>query len=450
MHQTTLLAILQQSEYDLHDFRRWYRDHHTDSLSLEPDKWTAKLKLIKLVMSALFWLPELPRTMWATRIVAPIDHLIRNGYYLAASIKLWILRQKGLKVIAIAGSYGKTSTKKIMEHLLSGQQKILVTPKSINTLLGIAQVILDDLHSSHQLFVVEFGEYNAHDVAQLTNFTKPDLAVLTPIGRQHLERFGNLTNIIATFKPLVSFFAQQPTQLLMAANNASYFPQIKSAYYGSASDESDGVSNQNATATISQARVSRRGTEFELKLQNSSQPQPHQVFMPLYGEHQAINTAASFWAADKLGLDLTQVVKQAASLPYLDRRHQPHFGERDILVLDNSYNTNADSVTASLALLQQLDASRRIIITAGFVELGEASEEIHHQFGKQLAAAVDYVGLVDTPWATTIINGFVKAGGKREHIVVGKDFDDALAKLSGMIIPHTIILFEGGYREMYT
>jgi UDP-N-acetylmuramoyl-tripeptide--D-alanyl-D-alanine ligase len=431
MRQTTLLAILK-------DFSRWYKDHHTEDLDLQPDKWTPKLKLIRQTMGILSFLPELQQVIWSTKIVEPIDRLIRWGYITVASIKLRWFRQRGLKVVAIAGSYGKTSTKTIMAHLLGKQQHVLVTPKSINTILGIAQVILSDLKSSHQLFVVEFGEYNANDVAQLTSFTQPDFGVVTPIGRQHLERFGTLENIVKTFEPLVSFFKLNPERLLLESDNAGYFTQI--AHFPTY------VYDAPSTLHLSDTRLSRQGTEFIVHYPNSTQS----VFMPLYGKHQAVNTLPSFWLAHHLNLNQDQVIKQAASLPYLDRRHQPHFGENNILILDNSYNTNPDAVTSSLALINQLDASRRLIITAGFVELGSESNTIHYHFGQQLAANVDYVGLVEAPWTSKIIEGFIDAGGKREHIAIGKDYDQALAKLSGMIIPNSIVLFEGGFREIYT
>lgn len=437
MQITTLLAILQQSEYDLDDFKRWYQDHHHQQLSIEPDQWTPKLRLIKQLSQTLFFFSELNQIIWATKIVTPIDLVIRTIYYTAASIKLWLLRRRGLKVIAIAGSYGKTSTKTIMAHLLGKEHTVLVTPKSINTLLGIAQVILSELKPSHTLFVVEFGEYNANDVAQLTSFTKPDFGVLTPIGRQHLERFGSLEKIVDTFMPLVSFFKTQPTHLLLDQVNQQYFTKLADfASYG----------DKTATLTVSNVNLSRQGTEFSVVLPS----QTLTVFMPLYGAHQASNTLPSFWLANQLKLNLTTVAKQAATLPYLDRRHQPHYGENNVLILDNSYNTNADSVLASLTLINQLDASRRLIITAGFVELGTQTKPIHFQFGQQLAGSVDYLGLVETPWTEHIIDGFVAAGGKREHITIGKDFDDALAKLSGMIIPNSIVLFEGGWREVYS
>jgi len=446
--QSTLLAILQQSEYDLNDFTRWYNDHKDEDLDIKPDKLTTKLQLIKKILPFTFFLPELQRIIVATKLVQPIDALIRQVYYALAKSALWLYRKKGLQVVAIAGSYGKTSTKSIAAHALSSQKEILVTPKSINTLLGIAQVILHDLKPNHDVFIIEFGEYNADDITHLTKFTTPDFAIITPIGRQHLERFGSLKKIAATFLPLISFFKKNPQNIIIEEQNigllSPLIPQVSDmTCYGVAAA---------AQLRLENTKVTRQGTEFNLVLQNKNAPEIRydDLFIPLYGTHQAINALASIWLADVLDLDISLVSKQLASTPYVDRRHQPHFAENNVLILDNSYNTNPDSATASLALINQLEASRRLIITPGFVELGAESSKIHFEFGTQLAGAVDYVGLIEAPWTESIIEGFVEAGGKREHMVTGSDFDQALAKLSGMIIANSIVLFEGGFREIYT
>lgn len=448
LSDTTLLALLQQSEYDMPSFERWVKDHQDDTTlgEIQPEKWTLKLKLIRIVTRVFFFLPSRMKFKLAVLVVTPIELAIRKSVYLQAQLKLRMLRKKGLLVVAIAGSYAKTSTKTQLAHLLGDQLNVLITPKSINTPLGIAQIIRKSLKSEHQLFVVEMGEYNPEDIGQLTSFIKPDYAILTPIGRQHLEKFGSIEKIANSFKPLLERFkafdktSSESKKVIVAAQNETLFPELATPTY------SDLPQADWHTTSIT---VSRRGTEFTVCPPSDLHPEIGDVFMPLYGSHQAINSLPSFWLAAQLKLDLNKVAARAASLPFIDRRHQPHFAENNVLILDNSYNTNPDSVRASLQLLDELDATRKLILTAGFAELGADADQIHHVFGKQLAAHVDFAGLIETPWSQHIINGFVEAGGKREHIVTGKDFDQVLATLSGMIIPNSVVLFEGGYREIY-
>ena len=91
------------------------------------------------------------------------------------------------------------------------------------------------------------------------------------------------------------------------------------------------------------------------------------------------------------------------------------------MILDNGYNSNPDSATLSLELLKKLPASRRIVITPGFVELGDQASTLHEQFGKQLAQVADFVGLIESTGAKDIERGFLQAGGKPEQLTKAKD-----------------------------
>jgi UDP-N-acetylmuramoyl-tripeptide--D-alanyl-D-alanine ligase len=438
MTKTTLLAILQQSEYSSKQLQDWVIAHGNDHLEIEPPKWTFKLKLINLLSSVFFFLPNLTAILMTLTLITPFETLLRWGIYLVASLKLAWLKSQGLNVVAIAGSYAKTSTKHILFHTFSESISTLMTPHSYNTLLGIAQVILKDLEPQHKLFIVEFGEYHPEDIPHLTRFIQPKWGILTPIGRQHLSIIGGFDEVINTFKTFVSHFTDHPDNLLSAESNRQYFPQKKTGFYG---DEA------TSEYQVSKAIITRAGTEFDFVKKNSDQPHP--VFTPLFGEHQAINALTAFWLATKLQLPTTEVIKRLRTMPYIHRRHEPTFAENDVLILDNSYNTNAESIKDSLKLLNQLEPTHRIIITLGFTELGDQANQVHQELGALLAKKVDYVGLIKAPWSQSIIDGFIQAGGQESHIIVGTTQETALAQVQSHITPGSVVLFEGGYQEVY-
>lgn len=439
MTKATILAILQQSEYDVARLEKWLTAHQgpAELNEVAPADWTTKLKLINFITFIFFFLPGLWSIRLALGLIAPFEWVVRQYYYTAAAWKLWYYKLRGLKVVAIAGSYGKTSTKTILFSTYSTLTPTLMTPKSINTLLGIAQIILHDLKPEHKIFLVEFGEYHLHDIPELTKFVKPHFGILTPIGRQHLELLGSFDNVLATFRHFIKYFAKKPDQLIVAADNAAFFPE-KLNFYGTAP--------QSIFRAIN-IKVSRAGTEFECL--DHSQNATLQVFSPLFGEHQAVNALPAFWLAPKLKVSQVEVVKKLRTIPYIPRRHEPTFAQNNVLILDNSYNTNADAVKESLKLLNQLNPARRLMVTLGFTELGEETEKIHYEFGQQIADQVDYVGLIEAPWTQAIIEGFTQAGGERTHIVVGSSQEEAFAQIQQYIIPNSIVLFEGGYREVY-
>lgn len=440
MHKTTLLAILQQSEYDLPRLRKWAKQHQHESDLIQPADWTPKLKLINNLSSVFFFLPPLSAIAVATRLTQPLEQVIRWFHYFSASWKLWQAKRRGLIVVAIAGSFAKTSTKHILFHALSGSQKVLMTPKSINTLLGVAQVIKEELRPDHTVMIVELGEYHRHDIAKLCRFVQPDFGILTPIGQQHLEIMGSFATIVTELSDLLAYFGFNPDKTLVADVNRPHFTQPLT-YYGT---------DAQAAYRLTSSQVTRAGTEANLNLPpHPDQPTDLEVFTPLYGEHQVVNALTSFWLADKLGINRTEIKKRLTSVPYIYRRHEPTFGQNDVLILDNSFNTNQDSVKASLQLLNQLNPSRRLMVTLGFTELGDTAETVHRQLGEQLASQVDYLGLIEAPWTAAITEGFVAGGGDKKHVFIGKNQEAAFQQLQQYIIPGSVILFEGGYQEVY-
>lgn len=442
--RSELLAIMQQCEYDLAQFNHWTQAHQRDHLNITPATPTLKLKLVELLSRLLFFASPSSAIYSAVLLLEPFDWVGKQSILILAQLKLWWLRLFGLQVIAIAGSYAKTSTKHLMNHAIGSFVPTLVTPKSYNTPLGIAQVILGQLTAKHRVLVVEFGEYQPRDIEYLTHFVKPDYAVITPIGRQHLAVMGSLKNIVQTFQPLLDFFGSEVSKILIADHNVEFFASHprQYQYYGS---------NPGSAWSVHNCSVSRAGTEGEfgchLHLDQKHLSLP--FFLPLLGSQFAINSLPSLWLAQQLGLDLSALVKKLRTVPYITRRHQPTFAEHNVLILDNSYNTNPDSVVESLKLLNQLEPTRRFIVTLGFTELGTASAQIHRHFGTQLAHQVDYVGLIESPWAEDIQAGWAAAGGRPNQLVVGKTQDEAFQLLQVHVIPGSVILFEGGYREVY-
>ena len=113
------------------------------------------------------------------------------------------LRASNARVIGITGSYGKTSTKEFVSTLLAARYRVLKTPESYNTALGIARVLLRDLRPDHDYIVVELGAYKPGEIRRLCQLVRPRIGVLTAIGPQHLERFGSIERIAAAKYELI-------------------------------------------------------------------------------------------------------------------------------------------------------------------------------------------------------------------------------------------------------
>lgn len=441
MKRATLLAILQQSEYDPIYFNRWWKHHHNDTIALQPKKWTVKLQLIDQLSKALFWLPANQQILTATWFLSPVDWIVKTTILLAAQIKLRQLKSKGMKVVAFSGSYGKTSTKKITQHVLQAQTPTQATPKSINTPLGIARFILKQLNPTTKVFLVELGEYYPGDVARLTHFVDPAFGIVCPLGRQHLERMHEVDTIAQTILELAAYFHFHPGKVIMHESLVPFLPagmKNEPLTYGQ-QPASDFV--------VSDGTVSWAGTEAKLKL--TKQSEPVQAYTPLFGVHQLENCLPALWLTQVLGLDQAAGVRQLGNMPYIPHRHQPIFAQNNLLLLDNGYNSNPDSAKQSLSLLKELPAARRIVITPGFAELGEQSEQLHHAFGKELGGVVDYLGIIDSQGSAAIKRGFLAAGGQESQIVTGNNQTIVAEQMNPLFIAQTIVLFENNLPEVY-
>ncbi len=404
----TKLAILQQCEYEWPRYQKWLTENSASAVVVKPKKWTTKLKLLKALA------PFLTLHGALNLLVLP-QYLIIGSLVLAATIKLRYLQSKGLIVVAIAGSYAKTSTKYIATHLLQGSKRVVMTPENINTPIGIARFILNRLTGSDEVFIAELGEYYPGDIASLVRFLSPDFKILTPVGYAHLERFGSESALKDGLQELVT---TQPHK-------------GKSFVFGSEYDESK----------LTNVSVTRAGTEFEY--------QGNRYFIPLFGTHNAVNSLPGLWLANELGIDAKTSQSRLSSVNYVPHRLEPTQLEHNILLLDNGYNSNPASARESLAVLKALDSPQKIVSTPGFIELGPTQDTENESLGKEIADVADLCIVIKSVNAQAIKRGLVSGGFTKDQIIEASGEEEGMNLVSSLTKPSAIILFENSVPELY-
>ena len=209
--QLMVLVILAWTA--LHDLAKERRKHYIQPLKLTSrvKRQVVVLALMNLVLITVmvshFLLSPLPliALMYATSIVhillilmaaitIPLEALIKAFYMHLAKREL--RRNPNLITVGIAGSYGKTSSKNILNEILCEQYYTLATPASFNTPMGITLTIRNELKNLHQVFIAELGADKVGDLSVLMKFVKPKYGILTSIGPEHLNTFKNIQNII--------------------------------------------------------------------------------------------------------------------------------------------------------------------------------------------------------------------------------------------------------------
>jgi UDP-N-acetylmuramoyl-tripeptide--D-alanyl-D-alanine ligase len=336
----------------------------------------------------------------ANKLLEPAEERVKAKFRAEAGAKFTELQPK---VIAITGSFGKTSTKHILQHILANAAPTLATPGSVNTDMGITRVIREQLTPDHQYFIVEMGAYGPGSIARLCRLTPPDVALITAVGAAHYERFKTLETVArAKFEIAEATFARGgrtvvnmdgiPRNLLderLAAVTGDY------TLVGTAA-EANGVQVTGYKAT-------RDGLQVDI----DDGGETHTLKVPLYGRHQAGNVALAAACARAIGLPWAAIKGALASMPQIRHRLEVTRASGQPTIINDAYNSNPVGFAAALETLDVLveAGGRRILITPGMVELGEKHAEEHARLGELAAKHADIVAVV-TPER---IPSFVKA-----------------------------------------
>ena len=158
-------------------------------------KWATLVIALSLVLSNIIML-------LANFVNTPIEKAINRGYYNDA--KRIIESHKGLIIIGVTGSFGKTSTKNYLAGVLAEKYNVLVTPGNYNTLLGVIRTIREQLRPYHQVFIVEMGAKQKNDIKEICDLVHPTIGIVTAVGEMHLETFKSVANIQDTKFELIN------------------------------------------------------------------------------------------------------------------------------------------------------------------------------------------------------------------------------------------------------
>ena len=440
---TTLLAILQQAEYDLTLWQAWVDTPREANAmrtltTLQPERWTLKLKIIRYV-SKMFGIILSPKKAvpLAVFTLRAGESVVTQILITLASQKLQRLQARGLKVVAIAGSYGKTSVKHLTRHVLAHQWFTLMTPSSYNTPLGIALTILKQLTDQHEIFLVELGEYQVGDIAAFLRWIQPEYAILTPIGYAHGERFGNSTDIVKTFQPLIdSPFA--PKVLLIDDQNRAHFPATKSnkiVWYGSDSGSEYQVKAisstlEGSTEEITTPRLSKVSAEIRL-----------------LGHHQLNNALPAIALTTLFRGQSTTALQSLRYAPDVPRRLSLTKNLNGSIVIDNSYNTNPGAWQEIKIWIDQVKLPHLALITSGYVELDpQTNDQDHRDLARDLAERAQLVGVIASRYNQPLIDELQK---RSVPLIIGSNLEKVLSSLAQQPVTIETLWLEGGMRELY-
>ncbi len=369
-------------------------------------------------------------------ICVPMELLFRQFYISKAKKKLKKL--DNLIKIGITGSYGKTTTKHILNVMLATKYNVCMSPHSFNTPMGLTKVVNSYLKPEHEVLIAEMGARQIGDISYLCKLINPKHAIITSVGNQHLATFGSEANVYKAKKELMQ--AITDGIVCFNANNEGCLKMYKEC-------NSDkilcGLNGDNLFANIKNIKASNSGSTFDLVIDNKTV----QCETKLLGKHNLEDIAMSAGLAYKLGVNLTQIKEAISSLRPVAHRLEL-ISENGLTIIDNSYNASVESSMASMETLKLFDGDK-IVVTPGLVELGEEQYIANENLGKEISTVANKVIIVNVTNKDALLSGLKKGNFDENNVLFVESLDDAKDKLKSIVKQGDVILFENDLPDNY-
>lgn len=403
--------------------------------------------MVKIFLTILL-LQSLPFALIKANLLLWPWQALQNRRYLREAHT--ILTRLAPTTVGITGSFGKTSTKYILNHLLASQAPTLATPGSVNTPLGIARIVREQLQAHHQYFLAEMGAYGPGSIARLCELAPPNIACITAVGQAHYERFKSLETVArAKFEIAEATLARGGICILNAdaIPDALWQPRVARAphSYRLITARKDFLRADDYY--IEEQTQTAKGLTLTLRHKDKRTT----FTAPIFGTVQGGNLAVAFALATELGLSPKTITAGMATVkpaPY--RLNVQHAGTQTII--DDSYNANPQGFATALETLtliahQGKTPRRRILVTPGMVELGAAHDAEHARLGTLAAANADVILAIGPARIPTFIKSIRTAGSAELHTFPSLAKAREWMQSHGQ--PHDVILIANDLPDRY-
>lgn len=289
-----------------------------------------------------------------------IEAMLFNGFKIKAQKRLDSM--ENMVVVGVTASYGKTSIKNYIAHILSAKYRVYATPRSVNTFGGILKDINDDLPEDTEVYVVEMGARGAGDIYEITKFVNPHLVVVGKIGPAHIEYFGSLENIRNTKMEILSS------------------DRLKEAWVHDSAMLSPISHVHTFGKEIYDVKATLDGVDF--KMENE------EFHANILGSFNAMNLGLSIKVATALDIDILTIKQQLNTLEPTPHRLQ-RIDAGGKVIIDDSFNGNIDGMMEGFNLSSTYNG-RKVVITPGLVEV---DDEFNIEVAKRANEVFDLVVL---------------------------------------------------------
>lgn len=390
----------------------------------EPSGDPAVMPLLTLVTAfALLCtlLLDLLVPVWVSVMVAitsPISQITRMSTITKAK-KIVAGRGENLKVIAITGSYGKTTTKEMIYLILSTKFKTAKTTGNKNTAVGIAQSVISYIKPDTEIFVAEMGAYKLGEIAEATKVVPPDIALVIALTQQHIGLFGSKENLFRAKFELVDGLKPEGLAIfngndenctkmaLKTDRKKVFFYQLPTAHSGS----SDGGENEIAEDSLAPNsqnenlylnKVIDIGDSLEVEL--TYKDRKYSFEAPLKEISYTLNLLGAIAVCLQAGMNIEEVITAVEQLPVANDYLTLSHGINGSQLIHDGKTSNLTGFQTALSFLDKKAKGKKWVITQGILDLGTERAEVYKTLANDLCAKANGLLTTDKELANAVRN----------------------------------------------
>ena len=354
-----------------------------------------------------------------------------------------------LTIIAVSGSYGKSTAKELLAYILAQKSAVLKTPANQNTEIGIAQTIINELKPEHKFFVAEIGAVHKGKIKEVCAAINPQIGIISGINQQHLGVFGSQQNIIDGKFELAESLPESGTLIL---NWNSQF--IREGF----TQHQSKIKAQKIIVVSSQEPKDLWANDIQVSIDHLSfalnyKTEKYAVNVNGRGEFMAELILLAVAGALAAGMNFAEIIKIINQLDFTPFNLKTSSKEikipggaapkiLKINIIESTYSENPNSAAAHLEYLK-LWRGKKVIIMPCIIELGSAAKSVHFEIGRKIAASCDLAIITDKDYFKEIKNGAASCRMPSENIIFAADPDQILNKIKSLGAGEITILLEG-------
>ncbi|MEK7111149.1 MAG: Mur ligase family protein [Patescibacteria group bacterium] len=341
-------------------------------------------------------------------------------------------RKSPLTVIGITGSYGKTSTKQLLEHVLKTKYKVFATGQSHNTLFSVASDIIRYLSDEQTHAIIEYGAYKRGEIKRLTELIKPQIAVITGISKQHYGLFGSYENLKMAKFELIESLSKNGLALINCDDNET---QKLRTMAGQSSINWSCFETKKWKA--GEFKIINGNLNFHLQADGKKLI----INTGLPGSIYKENIKAVLALAERFNIPADITAESLNNFKPSDHFVSQSTGLNKSMLLDDGGTSNPKGFASAIQIAKDLKYPKKILVTSGIVDLGDASDQVHEELGMMANQTFSMVLYTGPDGYDSFLKGWDKLSGNKPILRIMENSD--LEKLQNEIDENTLVLIEG-------